>query len=45
MLPPRGEFIGKWAIVKSSQRRSVFYFGTVQGSVEHNELRIDIGHI
>jgi hypothetical protein len=45
MLPPRGESIGKWAIVKRSQRRSSFYFGTAQGRVDHKELYIDIGYI
>ena len=43
MLPPRGEFIGKWAIVKSSQRRPrCSCFGIGQRRVEHNELYIDV---
>jgi len=43
MLSPRGEFIGKWAIVKSSQRRPrCSCFGIGQRRVEHNELYIDV---
>jgi len=46
MLSPRGEFIGKWAIVKSSQRRPrCSCFGIGQRRVGHNELYIDLGHI